>query len=165
MKKLISLPFILLILNFNAQNDGDIYNIKSFVSDNIELIKNTNPKKIKDRIKFNYLLRNHILRNSGLIGSYLFQFRLNKELKLKMSNNQNYIKFKNRKIIYLGALLSGVVSSATLSFILDPLAVGLITVFIILPTTAVLSLISIVGIEKNRVSLYKDYFLLVNKTL
>jgi|TARA_B110000902_G_scaffold58190_1_gene68193 uncharacterized membrane protein len=165
MKKLISLPFILLILNFNAQNDGDIYNIKSFVSDNIELIKNTNPKKIKDRIKFNYLLRNHILRNSGLIGSYLFQFRLNKELKLKMSNNQNYIKFKNRKIIYLGALLSGVVSSATVSFILDPLAVGLITVFIILPTTAVLSLISIIGIEKNRVSLYKDYFLLVNKTL
>ena len=165
MKKLISLPFILLILNFNAQNDLDIYNIKSFVSDNIELIKNTNPKKIKDRIKFNNLLSNHILRNSGLIGSYLFQFRLNKELKLKMSNNQNYIKFKNRKIIYLGALLSGVVSSATLSFILDPLAVGLITVFIILPTTAVLSLISIVGIEKNRVSLYKDYFLLVNKTL
>jgi uncharacterized membrane protein len=165
MKKLISLPFILLILNFNAQNDGDIYNIKSFVSDNIELIKNTNPKKIKDRIKFNYLLRNHILRNSGLIGSYLFEFRLNKELKLKMSNNQNYIKFKNRKIIYLGALLSGVVSSATVSFILDPLAVGLITVFIILPTTAVLSLISIIGIEKNRVSLYKDYFLLVNKTL
>ena len=165
MKKLISLPFILLILNFNAQNDGDIYNIKSFVSDNIELIKNTNPKKIKDRIKFNYLLRNHILRNSGLIGSYLFQFRLNKELKLKMSNNQNYIKFKNRKIIYLGALLSGVVSSATVSFILDPLAVGLITVFIILPTTAVISLISIIGIEKNRVSLYKDYFLLVNKTL
>ena len=165
MKKLISLPFILLILNFNAQNDGDIYNIKSFVSDNIELIKNTNPKKVKDRIKFNYLLRNHILRNSGLIGSYLFEFRLNKELKLKMSNNQNYIKFKNRKIIYLGALLSGVVSSATVSFILDPLAVGLITVFIILPTTAVLSLISIVGIEKNRVSLYKDYFLLVNKTL
>jgi|TARA_B110000879_G_scaffold42300_1_gene59724 uncharacterized membrane protein len=82
-----------------------------------------------------------------------------------MSNNQNYIKFKNRKIIYLGALLSGVVSSATVSFILDPLAVGLITVFIILPTTAVLSLISIIGIEKNRVSLYKDYFLLVNKTL
>ena len=161
MKKLISLPFILLILNFNAQNDGDIYNIKSFVSDNIELIKNTNPKKIKDRIKFNYLLRNHILRNSGLIGSYLFQFRLNKELKLKMSNNQNYIKFKNRKIIYLGALLSGVVSSATVSFILDPLAVGLITVFIILPTTAVISLISILGIEKNRVPLYKDYFLLV----
>ena len=165
MKNLIVLPFILLILNFNAQNDLDIYNIKSFVSDNIELIKNTNPKKIKDRIKFNNLLSNHILRNSGLIGSYLFQFRLNKELKLKMSNNQNYIKFKNRKIIYLGALLSGVVSSATLSFILDPLAVGLITVFIILPTTAVLSLISIVGIEKNRVPLYKDYFLLVNKTL
>ena len=64
MKKLISLPFILLILNFNAQNDGDIYNIKSYVSDNIELIKNTNPEKVKDRIKFNNSLRIHILRNS-----------------------------------------------------------------------------------------------------
>tara|TARA_B110000285_G_scaffold78825_1_gene90752 strand:+ start:75 stop:269 length:195 start_codon:yes stop_codon:yes gene_type:complete len=64
MKKLISLPFILLILNFNAQNDGDIYNIKSYVSDNIELIKNTNPEKVKDRIKFNNSLRTHILRNS-----------------------------------------------------------------------------------------------------
>ena len=167
MKKLISLPFILLILNFNAQNDVDIYNIKSFVSDNIELIKNTNPKKVKDRIKFNNLLRNHILRNSGLIDSYLFQFRLNKELKLKMSNNQNYIKFKNRKIFSSVVLLSGIVSFAIVNRIFsnDALAVGLITVFIILPTTAVLSLISILGIEKNRVPLYKDYFLLVNKTL
>ena len=64
MKKLISLPFILFLLNFNAQNDGDIYNIKSYVSDNIELIKNTNPEKVKDRIKFNNSLRTHILRNS-----------------------------------------------------------------------------------------------------
>ena len=64
MIKLISLPFILFLLNFNAQNDGDIYNIKSYVSDNIELIKNTNPEKVKDRIKFNNSLRTHILRNS-----------------------------------------------------------------------------------------------------
>jgi hypothetical protein len=53
MKNLIAIPFFLFILNLNAQKDGDIYNITSFVSDNIELIKNTNPKKIKDRIKFN----------------------------------------------------------------------------------------------------------------
>ena len=167
MKKLISLPFILLILNFNAQNDLDIYNIKSFVSDNIELIKNTNPKKVKDRIKFNNLLRNHILRNSGLIDSYLFQFRLNKELKLKMSNNQNYIKFKNRKIFSSVVLLSGFVSFAIVNRIFsnDALAVGLITVFIILPTTAVLSLIPQIGTGKIRAQLLKDYFLLVNKTL
>ena len=154
MKKLISLPFILLILNFNAQNDGDIYNIKSFVSDNIELIKNTNPEKVRDRTKFNYLLRTHISRNS-----------LNKELKLKMSNNQNYIKFKNRKKIYFGALLSGVVSFATVSLILDPLSASIISILFIMPITAVLAAIPIIGMDKIRVQLLKDYFLLVNKTL
>ena len=154
MIKLISLPFILLILNFNAQNDGDIYNIKSFVSDNIELIKNTNPEKVRDRTKFNYLLRTHISRNS-----------LNKELKLKMSNNQNYIKFKNRKKIYFGALLSGVVSFATVNLILDPLAASIISILFIMPITAVLAAIPIIGMDKIRVQLLKDYFLLVNKTL
>jgi hypothetical protein len=154
MIKLIVLPFILLILNFNAQKDGDIYNIKSFVSDNIELIKNTNPEKVRDRTKFNYLLRTHISRNS-----------LNKELKLKMSNNQNYIKFKNRKKIYFGALLSGVVSFATVSLILDPLSASIISILFIMPITAVLAAIPIIGMDKIRVQLLKDYFLLVNKTL
>ena len=154
MKNLIVLPFILLILNFNAQKDGDIYNIKSFVSDNIELIKNTNPEKVRDRTKFNYLLRTHISRNS-----------LNKELKLKMSNNQNYIKFKNRKKIYFGALLSGVVSFATVSLILDPLSASIISILFIMPITAVLAAIPIIGMDKIRVQLLKDYFLLVNKTL
>ena len=166
MKKLISLPFILLILNFNAQNDGDIYNIKSFVSDNIELIKNTNPKKVKDRIKFNYLLRNHILRNSGLIDSYLFQFRLNKELKLKMSNNQNYIKIKNRTIFSSVVLLSGFISSVLIiTNSNDALFAVLTTFFIIIPSSAVLSLIPQIGTGKIRAQLLKDYFLLVNKTL
>tara|TARA_B110000977_G_scaffold13529_1_gene17073 strand:+ start:239 stop:739 length:501 start_codon:yes stop_codon:yes gene_type:complete len=166
MKKLISLPFILLILNFNAQNDGDIYNIKSFVSDNIELIKNTNPKKVKDRLKFNYLLRNHILRNSGLIDSYLFQFRLNKELKLKMSNNQNYIKIKNRTIFSSVVLLSGFISSVLIiTNSNDALFAVLTTFFIIIPSSAVLSLIPQIGTGKIRAQLLKDYFLLVNKTL
>ena len=165
MKKLISLPFILLILNFNAQNDGDIYNIKSFVSDNIELIKTTNPKKVKDRIKFNYLLRNHILRNSGLIDSYLFQFRLNKEL-LKMSNNQNYIKIKNRTIFSSVVLLSGFISSVLIiTNSNDALFAVLTTFFIIIPSSAVLSLIPQIGTGKIRAQLLKDYFLLVNKTL
>jgi hypothetical protein len=151
MKKLIALPFILFILNFNAQNDGDIYNIKSFVSDNIELIKNTNPEKVRDRTKFNYLLRTHISRNS-----------LNKELKLKMSNNQNYVKFKNRKKIYFGALLSGVVSFATVNLILDPLAASIISILFIMPITAVLAAIPIIGMEKIRVQLLKDYFLSIS---
>jgi hypothetical protein len=151
MKKLIVLPFILFILNFNAQNDGDIYNIKSFVSDNIELIKNTNPEKVRDRTKFNYLLRTHISRNS-----------LNKELKLKMSNNQNYVKFKNRKKIYFGALLSGVVSFATVNLILDPLAASIISILFIMPITAVLAAIPIIGMEKIRVQLLKDYFLSIS---
>ena len=166
MKKLMSLPFILLILNFNAQNDVDIYNIKSFVSDNIELIKNTNPEKVKDRIKFNNSLRTHILRNSGLIDSYLFQFRLNKELKLKMSNNQNYIKIKNRTIFSSVVLLSGFISSVLIiTNSNDALFAVLTTFFIIIPGTAVLSLIPQIGTGKIRAQLLKDYFLLVNKTL
>ena len=151
MKKLIVLPFILFILNFNAQKDGDIYNIISFVSDNIELIKNINPEKVRDRTKFNNLLRTHISRNS-----------LNKELKLKMSNNQNYVKFKNRKKIYFGALLSGVVSFATVNLILDPLAASIISILFIMPITAVLAAIPIIGMEKIRVQLLKDYFLSIS---
>jgi hypothetical protein len=167
MKYLIVLPFILLILNFNAQKDGDIYNIISFVSDNIKLIKNTNPKKVKDRIKFNYLLKTHIKENSGLIDTYLFQFRLNKELKLKMSNDQNYIKFKNRMIVPLGVVLIGIVSFA---FVIDltksyPYKASLIGAFIIMPIMAVLTKIYQIGLEKIRVQLLKNYFLSLNQKL
>ena len=151
MKKLIALPFILFILNFNAQKDGDIYNIISFVSDNIELIKNINPEKVRDRTKFNNLLRTHISRNS-----------LNKELKLKMSNNQNYVKFKNRKKIYFGALLSGVVSFAIVNLTYDAFSAALITILVIMPITAVLAAIPIIGMEKIRVQLLKDYFLSIS---
>ena len=151
MKKLIALPFILFILNYNAQKDGDIYNIISFVSDNIELIKNINPEKVRDRTKFNNLLRTHISRNS-----------LNKELKLKMSNNQNYVKFKNRKKIYFGALLSGVVSFATVNLTYDAFSAALITILVIMPITAVLAAIPIIGMEKIRVQLLKDYFLSIS---
>ena len=162
MKKLISLPLILLILNFNAQNDGDIYNIKSYVSDNIELIKNINPEKVKDRIKFNNSLRTHILRNSGLIDSYLFQFRLNKELKLKMSNNQNYIKIKKRTIFSSVVGTFYIISSIT-AFAIDPWA-GSIFFLIITPVSLLLEIIPLIGIGKIRAQLLKDYFLLVNQT-
>ena len=163
MKKLIALPFILFILNFNAQKDGDTYNIISFVSDNIELIKNTNPKKVKDRIKFNYLLKTHIKENSGLIDTYLFQFRLIKELKLKMSNDQNYIKFKNRMIVSLGAYYSGVVILPTVNFFNFNnyfFFRGFIQVGAIL--TVLLTLIPKIGLEKVRVQLLKDYFLSIS---
>ena len=166
MKKLIALPFILFILNFNAQKDGDTYNIISFVSDNIELIKNTNPKKVKDRIKFNYLLNTHIKENSGFIDTYLFQFRLIKELKLKMSNDQNYIKFKNRMIVSLGAYYSGVVILPTVSFLNFNnyfFFRGFIQVGAIL--TVLLTLIPKIGLEKIRVQLLKDYFLSLNQKL
>jgi hypothetical protein len=159
MKKLIALPFILFILNFNAQKDGDTYNIISFVSDNIELIKNTNPKKIKDIIKFNYLLKTHIKVNSGLIDTYLFQFRLNKELKLKMSNDQNYIKFKNRMIVSLCGTLISIVSLATPKSY-SPYTVTFGEVFV--PVMAVFTLISKIGLEKVRVQLLKDYFLSIS---
>jgi hypothetical protein len=159
MKKLIALPFILFILNFNAQKDGDTYNIISFVSDNIELIKNTNPKKIKDRIKFNYLLKTHIKVNSGLIDTYLFQFRLNKELKLKMSNDQNYIKFKNRMIVSLCGTLISIVSLATPKSY-SPYTVTFGEVFV--PVMAVFTLISKIGLGKVRVQLLKDYFLSIS---
>ena len=165
MKNLIALPFILFILNFNAQKDGDIYNIKSFVSDNIELIKNTNPKKVKDRIKFNYLLKTHIKVNSGLIDTYLFQFRLNKELKLKMSNDQNYIKFKNRMIVPLGLVLFGIVSFVIVNNITYPRKASLISAFIIMPIMAVSKLIHQIGLEKIRVQLLKNYFLSLNQKL
>ena len=167
MKNLIALPFILFILNFNAQKDGDIYNIKSFVSDNIELIKNTNPKNKKDRIIFNYLLETHIRVNSRLIDTYLFQFRLNKELKLKMSNYQNYIKFKNRMIVPLGVALIGIVSFAIVidSTKSHPYKANLIGTLIIMPIMAVLYKIHQIGIEKIRVQLLKDYFLSLNQTL
>ena len=122
MKYLIVLPFILLILNLNAQKDGDIYNIISFVSDNIELIKNTNPKKVKDRIKFNLSLRNHVIRNSGLIDNYLFQFRLNKELNFKMSKNENYIKLKNKNF-FLGITLISCVLSSAVTLAIEPFLV------------------------------------------
>ena len=154
MKKLIALPFILFILNFNAQKDGDTYNIISFVSDNIELIKNTNPKKIIDRIKLNYLLNTHIKVNSGLIDTYLFKFRLIKELKLKMSNDQNYIKFKNRMIVSLGGGLISIVSFATM--------ISFDIFFFLPPVVTSFTLISKIGLEKIRVQLLKDYFLSIN---
>ena len=47
MNKIISLPLLLLVLNFNAQKDFITkYDLKTFVSNNYELIENFNPKKI-----------------------------------------------------------------------------------------------------------------------
>ena len=45
MNKIIALPLFLLALNFNAQKDLITkYDLKTFVSNNYELIENINPK-------------------------------------------------------------------------------------------------------------------------
>ena len=52
MNKIIALPLLLLVLNFNAQKDFITkYDLKTFVSNNYELIENINSEKKKDRIK------------------------------------------------------------------------------------------------------------------
>jgi len=82
MNKILALPILLLVLNFNAQKDFvNKYNIKDFVSNNIELIENFNPEKNKDRRKFEMKLLQHRLKNSGIIANYLFEIRLKGELK------------------------------------------------------------------------------------
>lgn len=165
MKNIIALSLILFLLNFNAQKDFvDKYDIKSYVNDNIKLIKNTNTEKVKDRIKFNYSLSTHIIRNSGLIDSYLYQFRINKELKLKMSENENHIKLKKKNKFFGVTLISGFLSS--LYFLSqDDVIFGIVAFIVILPITALLALFSQRGTSELKAQLLKDYFLLINQTL
>ena len=66
MNKIIALPLLLLVLNFNAQKDFIIkYDLKTFASNNYELIENFNPKKNNERIKFRKLLSQHIKKITG----------------------------------------------------------------------------------------------------
>ena len=106
MNKLIVLPFLFLILNFNAQKDFvNKYDIKNFVRNNIELIENLNHEKFKDRRKFEMKLLQHRINNSGIVANYFFEIRLMGELKNKMSDNINFIKIRNRNMISNGVLL------------------------------------------------------------
>jgi hypothetical protein len=159
MNKIIAIPFFLIVLNFNAQKDFiSKYNIKDFVSNNIELIENLNPKKIEDRIKFKKKLLQHRLKNNGIIANYLFKTRLGYELKKTMSNNKNFIKIRNRNIISGGIGLIAIASSVV-AFSKEPLFGFLVSILFIYPSAIVLAIIPKIGSGKIRAQLLKDYFL------
>ena len=159
MNKIIALPLLLLVLNFNAQKDFVIkYNIKDFLSNNIELIENLNPEKIKDRREFEMKLLQHRLKNSGIIANYFFEFHLKGELKKKMSDNKNFIKIRNRNMISNGVLSIATLGSLGLT-IQDPFVGFLISVIFVLPSAIVLAILPQIGSRKIRAQLLKDYFL------
>ena len=162
MNKLIVLPFLFLILNFNAQKDFvNKYDIKNFVRNNIELIENLNPEKFKDRRKFEMKLLQHRINNSGIVANYFFEIRLMGELKHKMSDNINIIKIRNRKMISNGVLL--IASLGSIGIMLqDPFLGLLFSVVIIYPIAIVLAIIPQIGKGKIRAQLLKDYFLSIN---
>lgn len=162
MNKLIVLPFLFLILNFNAQKDFvNKYDIKNFVRNNIELIENLNPEKFKDRRKFEMKLLQHTINNSGIVANYFFEIRLMGELKNKMSDNINFIKIRNRNMISNGVLL--IASLGSIGIMLqDPFLGLLFSVVIIYPIAIVLAIIPQIGKGKIRAQLLKDYFLSIN---
>jgi hypothetical protein len=162
MNKLIVLPFLFLILNFNAQKDFvNKYDIKNFVRNNIELIENLNPEKFKDRRKFEMKLLQHRINNSGIVANYFFEIRLMSELKNKMSDNINFIKIRNRNMISNGVLL--IASLGSIGIMLqDPFLGLLFSVVIIYPIAIVLAIIPQIGKGKIRAQLLKDYFLSIN---
>ena len=158
MNKIIALPSLLLVLNFNAQKDFITkYDLKTFVSNNYELIENINPKKIKDIIKLNKKLFQHTLKNNGIIANYLFKPRLRYEFKKTMSDNKNFIKNRNRAIISLVVFACGISTIAVWGDN-DQFATVLAAI-IILPPTLVIALIPQIGILKIRAQLLKDYLL------
>ena len=162
MNKLIALPFLFLILNFNAQQDFvSKYDIKDFVRNNIELIEKFNPEKNKDRRKFEMKLLQHRLKNSGIITNYFFEIRLKGELKKKMSDNKNFIKIRNRNMISNGVILIATLGSLGLT-IQDPLFGYLVSILFIYPSAIVLALVPQIGTRKIRAQLLKDYFLSIN---
>ena len=162
MNKLIVLPFLFLIFNFNAQKDFvNKYDIKNFVRNNIELIENLNPEKFKDRRKFEMKLLQHRINNSGIVANYFFEIRLMGELKNKMSDNINFIKIRNRNMISNGVLLIASLGSIGI-MIQDPFLGFLLSVVIIYPIAIVLAIIPLIGKGKIRAQLLKDYFLSIN---
>tara|TARA_B100000963_G_scaffold286775_1_gene255849 strand:+ start:241 stop:741 length:501 start_codon:yes stop_codon:yes gene_type:complete len=161
MNKIISLPLLLLVLNFNAQKDFiSKYDLRTFVSDNYELIENLNPKKINDRIEFKMKLLQHRLKNNGIIENSLFKFRLVNELKKTMSDNKNYVKIKNRALIS-GGILTIYVTGILVYAATDPISAVYAAAFLLLPVL-VLSVIPLIEVIKNRTQLHKDYFLSIS---
>ena len=162
MNKIISLPLLLLVLNFNAQKDFITkYDLKTFVSNNYELIENFNPKKNNERIKFRKLLSQHIKKNNGR-KAYFFDFQ--KEFGRDLRNHPNYRSFfskiRNRAIISLGITITGI-STVAVWAEGDPFAF-IIASIIILPPTLVIALIPFIGVSKISAQLHKDYFLSIS---
>ena len=162
MNKIIALPLLLLVLNFNAQKDFITkYDLKTFVSNNYELIENFNPKKNNERIKFRKLLSQHIKKNNGK-KAYFFDFQ--KEFARDLRNHPNYrsysIKIRIRAIINIGIIITGISTIAVWADG-DPFAT-IIAAIIILPLTLVLSSITLIGVPKIKAQLNKDYFLSIS---
>tara|TARA_X000000950_G_scaffold84864_1_gene106762 strand:- start:108 stop:611 length:504 start_codon:yes stop_codon:yes gene_type:complete len=162
MNKIISLPLLLLVLNFNAQKDFITkYDLKTFVSNNYELIENFNPKKNNERIKFNKLLSQHIKKNNGkkaYFSDFLTEFP--KDLKNHPNWRSYYIKRRDRVIISL--LINGIGISTIAVWAEGDLFAFIIAAIIILPPTFVISLIPFIGISKIKAQLHKDYFLSIS---
>ena len=161
MNNIIALPLLLLVLNFNAQKDFiNKYDLKTFVSNNYELIENFNPKHIRERLKFQKIIPTY-LKISGM--RTLFNREdIDLELKEKMSDNKNYINFRNRTLISKGVIFIAIASSAVafrIGYLENSLFGFLVSILFIYPSAIVLAIIPKIGSGKIRAQLLKDYFL------
>jgi hypothetical protein len=161
MKKIIALPLLLLVLNFNAQKDFITkYDLKTFVSNNYELIENFSPEDIRERLKFQKNIPTY-LKISGM--RTLFNRKdIDLELKEKMSDNKNYINFRNRTLISKGVILTAILGSTAIT-IKEPYFF-LISIIIIYPSALVLAIIPQIGISKIKAQLLKDYLLSISSS-
>ena len=162
MNNIIALPLLLLVLNFSAQKDFITkYDLKTFVSNNYELIENFNPKHVRERLKFQKIIPTY-LKISGM--RTLFNREdIDLELKEKMSDNKNYINFRYRTLISKGVILITTLSSLGLT-IQDPLVGFLVSVIFIYPIATVLAIIPQIGISKIKAQLLKDYLLSISSS-
>ena len=162
MKSLITFSSLLILLNFNAQKDFITkYDLKTFVSNNYELIENFSPEDIRERLKFQKNIPTY-LKISGM--RTLFNRKdIDLELKEKMSDNKNYINFRYRTLISKGVILTATLGSLGLT-IQDPLVGFLVSVIFIYPIAIVLAIIPQIGISKIKAQLLKDYLLSISSS-
>ena len=162
MKSLITFSSLLILLNFNAQKDFITkYDLKTFVSNNYELIENFNPKYIRERLKFQKIIPTY-LKTSKWNESFFFNYGIDLELKEKMSDNKNYINFRNRTLISKGVILTAILGSTAIT-IKEPYFF-LISIIIIYPSAIVLAIIPQIGISKIKAQLLKDYLLSISSS-
>ena len=166
MNNIIALPLLLLVLNFNAQKDFiNKYDLKTFVSNNYELIENFNPKHIRERLKFQKIIPTY-LKISGM--RTLFNREdIDLELKEKMSDNKNYINFRNRTLISKGVIFIAIASSAVafrIGYLENSLFGFLVSILFIYPSAIVLAIIPQIGISKIKAQLLKDYLLSISSS-